>query len=105
MLTVFVAYSPAARHVEWIELRLDDGATAQTALAASGLVQRYAELGGPDLKLGVWGRRCSLSQRLRDGDRLELYRPLRIDPKEARRARGKRARKGSAPAVQRQRSG
>jgi putative ubiquitin-RnfH superfamily antitoxin RatB of RatAB toxin-antitoxin module len=40
----------------------------------------------------VWGRRCALTQRLNDGDRVEIYRPLSVDPKQARRLRDKAAR-------------
>jgi len=41
--------------------------------------------------LAVWGRRATLQQALREGDRIELLRPLQVDPKEARRLRAKKA--------------
>ena len=49
-----------------------------------------------DLQVGVWGRKCDVTAVLRDRDRVELYRPLTVDPKEARRLRYKRA-KQAAP--------
>jgi putative ubiquitin-RnfH superfamily antitoxin RatB of RatAB toxin-antitoxin module len=84
---VIVMYSPAPRQVlEW-ELLLPDGATVRDAVLASGW--RAAGAGQPvdAMEVGIWGRRCSLGQVLRDGDRVEVYRPLLVDPKVARRER------------------
>ena len=65
---------------------LGSGATVQDAIAASGI--RGAV---PDLDLssgvGIFGRPCGLSERLESGDRVEIYRELAIDPREARRLR------------------
>ena len=57
------------------------------ALQQSGLLQHYAELDKQNIQLGVWGRQVSPTQVLRDQDRVEIYRPLRVDPKVARRER------------------
>jgi uncharacterized protein len=51
------------------------------------------------LSCGIWGRRCDMGQALRDGDRVEIYRALAVDPKEARRLRYKGQRKAKRPAV------
>ena len=45
------------------------------------------------LDVGIWGRRCSLDQLVAEGDRVEIYRPLTIDPMEARRTRATLRRK------------
>jgi uncharacterized protein len=82
-----LAYSPAAGAVELVRLRLPASSTARQALEASGLLQRNPALAGSDLSFGVWGRACEGSAALRTGDRLEVYRALRVDPKEARRQR------------------
>ena len=64
-------------------LELPIGATVKDALAASGFqVENHA--------VGVFGKRVALEHRLRPGDRVEIYRPLAIDPKEARRRRAAR---------------
>jgi putative ubiquitin-RnfH superfamily antitoxin RatB of RatAB toxin-antitoxin module len=92
-LRVELAYSPAPRQVQWMMLDLPAGSSVADALSASG----WPALHGltPDkLRCGVWGRPQALDHILRDGDRVELYRPLRVDPKEARRLRYKRQRKG-----------
>lgn len=64
---------------ERMRLELEEGATVRTALAAA---QRAATRG-----IGIYGRRVSLDTRLADGDRVEIYRALGADPKEARRRR------------------
>ena len=62
-------------------------ATVGEAIEASGVRRQVPELAGRELELGVFGQRRTLAEALHDGDRLEIYRPLTIDPKEARRVR------------------
>jgi hypothetical protein len=85
-LRIEVAYSPAPGQVDLVALDLADGARLQDALAASGLPARHG-LAPEDLRTGIWGRPQPLDATLRDRDRVEIYRPLRVDPKEARRLR------------------
>ena len=85
-IAVEVAYSPAARRVDNVTLRLPVSTSAIDAVRRSGLVQRYG-LDEQTLRLGIWGRSCGPEQMLRDRDRVEVYRPLSVDPKEARRLR------------------
>jgi putative ubiquitin-RnfH superfamily antitoxin RatB of RatAB toxin-antitoxin module len=61
------------------ELELEEGATVRAALAAAGMAAPHGA--------GIFGRRVPLDARLADGDRVEVYRPLSADPKEARRRR------------------
>jgi uncharacterized protein len=74
---------------EVVELELADGATVGDAVAAAALGQRFPELDLGALDVGVWSRPCDRSTVLRDGDRVELYRPLRADAKAERRARAR----------------
>lgn len=67
-----------------------DGASVREVIAASGVLQRHAGI-DPE-RVGIWGRRCRLDDLVRDGDRIELYRPLTADPKEVRRRRAARRR-------------
>lgn len=69
------------------QLVLDAGATVGQAVAAADL-GADASLVDPQ-RLGVFGRRAAPEQVLRDGDRVEIYRPLAVDPKEARRRRAR----------------
>jgi uncharacterized protein len=84
---VSVAYSPGAGEVDEVRLSLAAGSTVADALQASGLLSRYPGEALAGAPLGVWGVRCEPGQVLRDRDRVEVYRPLQIDPKEARRKR------------------
>ena len=86
-LSVELVYSPRPGELEVVPLRLAEGSTVLHALRASGLLQRHPEIDPATQPVGVWGRKCPLSQTLRDRDRIELYRPLTVDPKEARRQR------------------
>ena len=86
-LNVSVAYSPRAGEVDEVSLQLAPGATVADALRASGLQARHPGLALDALPVGIWGAFCDRSDALRDRDRVELYRPLRVDPKEARRRR------------------
>jgi len=84
---VAVVYSSAPRQVREVCLSMARGTTVAQALQASGLCSEYTELAGGDLVLGIWGRKCTPDQELRDHDRVEIYRPLKVDPKVARRER------------------
>lgn len=90
-IRVEVAYSPEPRVVDVRALLLPAGSTVADALRASGLMQRHG-LDEGSLRLGVWCRPKEPSTLLRDQDRVEIYRPLKVDPKEARRQRYKRHR-------------
>lgn len=88
-LQVTVLHAPGPRTVRSWSLRLPEGSTVAQALHACGVLQEFPELAqrlGRDA-LSVWGQRCEPSRVLRDQDRVELCRPLRVDPKVARRAR------------------
>ena len=68
---------------------LEEGATVRQAIERSGILQRYPRIELLPGRVGIFGREVDLGARLRDGDRVEIYRPLVADPKEARRRRGK----------------
>jgi len=86
-LKLCVAYSPHARAVDCVDLQLPAGATLADAVRASGLLERHPGIELESAKVGIWGKAATLDTPLRDGDRVELYRPLFVDPKEARRLR------------------
>ncbi len=84
---VEVAYSPAPRIVDIVALTLPLGSTVEDAVVASGLLARHAVPAEPAPALAVWGRLVTADTPLRMHDRVELLRPLLVDPKEARRQR------------------
>jgi uncharacterized protein len=97
MVRVEVVYSATARQVDGVVLVLPPASTVRDALLASGLLERHGLLIDA-VRCGVWSRRCDLARVLRDGDRVEIYRGLTVDPKEARRLRYKGQRKEKRPA-------
>ena len=86
-MKVTIAYSPAARQVREWTLELAPGSNVKQALLQCSLLTEFADLALTTLTTGVWGKRYSLSHKLKDNDRIEIYRPLRVDPKVARRER------------------
>lgn len=86
-MQVIVMVSPAPREVVERTVRLAPGATVADAVRASGLAAQLPGLVEGEADVGVWGRRADWAQPLREGDRVELYRPLTVDPKVARRER------------------
>lgn len=86
-IQVTLVVSPGPRDIHEELLCLPGGSTAWQALQASVLLEHRGIVVAPGLEFGVWGRKVDAAHRLRDGDRLELYRPLRVDPKVARRLR------------------
>lgn len=95
-LHVEVAYSAAPRQVDVVEVSLSAGATILHALRASGLLERHPEIDLAVHRVGIWGRLHALGDPVRDRDRIEVYRGLIVDPKEARRVRYKAQRKTKA---------
>jgi putative ubiquitin-RnfH superfamily antitoxin RatB of RatAB toxin-antitoxin module len=84
---VEVALAAAPRRVDCVALELPQGSTVADAVRASGLLPRHGLSGLEGLAMAVWGRAVSADSTLRDRDRVELLRPLAVDPKEARRLR------------------
>ena len=69
------------------EMEVDEGATLHAVIERSGLLAAHPELDAAHLSVGVFSQPRPLDEPARDGDRIEIYRPLLVDPKEARRHR------------------
>lgn len=90
-LRVEVVYAlPQGEDAALVEL--PRGKTALDAVRASGILERHPEIDRRSLKLGIYGQAVAAHAPLADGDRVEIYRPLVLDPKEARRRRALRKR-------------
>ena len=88
MIEVEVAVALPDRQ-EVIALALQDGATVADALEAARVRERFPDLDWSGVTYGLWSRPCAVDRLLRDGDRVEVYRPLAADPKDQRRARAR----------------
>jgi putative ubiquitin-RnfH superfamily antitoxin RatB of RatAB toxin-antitoxin module len=89
-LSIEVVYAAAPHDVRTATLQLPAGSVLADAVRASGLLSGLDADAVDALQAGIWGRNAPLDTRLRDGDRVELTRGLRVDPKEARRQRYRR---------------
>ena len=74
-----------------LTLQVAEGTTALEAAKQSGITEKFEGIDLENAKLGIFAKVVSPSQVLREGDRVEIYRPLIADPKEVRKARAARA--------------
>ena len=100
MLSVEVAYALVDDQT-LLSIQVRQGATVQDAIQQSGILESYPEIDLSRNKVGVFGKLAKLDAALREGDRVEIYRPLIADPKEVRKlraAQGKQMKKGGGDA-------
>ena len=81
--------APTPERQEVVELDLADGSTVEDALGRVRSHAAFAHVEWERARLGIWSRECTPETRLRDGDRVEIYRALEADPKAQRRARAR----------------
>ncbi|MFT4066384.1 RnfH family protein [Paraburkholderia sp.] len=94
-LSVEVCYAlPDAQTL--IPVEIPAGATLQQAIDASGILQRFPSIDLGTQKVGVFGRLKPLDTVLADHDRVEIYRPLLVDPKMSRQRRVEKTRKAGS---------
>jgi putative ubiquitin-RnfH superfamily antitoxin RatB of RatAB toxin-antitoxin module len=94
-ITVEVVFAVPERQ-KLVTVKLEQGATVADALTASGLKQQFRDTDFAGLQTGIWGRLADRGNVVRDGDRVEIYRELVRDPKEARRELARAQRLGSS---------
>jgi putative ubiquitin-RnfH superfamily antitoxin RatB of RatAB toxin-antitoxin module len=91
-LTVEVVYAlPEKQYLH--KVSLEEGATVEQAIVASGLMRLRPEIDLTSNKVGIWSRAVKLQDAVHDGDRVEIYRPLIADPKALRRQRAEKSAK------------
>ena len=90
-MRVWVVYALPDRQAMQ-ELELPDSATVAEAVARSGLLQQFPEIGERPLACAIYGRAVAESHVLRADDRVDILRPLQVDPKESRRRAAARGR-------------
>ncbi|CTV97351.1 RnfH family protein [Escherichia albertii] len=89
-ITVEVAYAlPERQYLQ--RVKLQEGATVEEAIRASGLLELRTDIDLAKNKVGIYSRPAKLSDIVHDGDRVEIYRPLIADPKELRRQRAEKS--------------
>lgn len=91
MIEVEVAFARPDRQ-EIIRLQVEEGTSAVEAVQRSGIAAVFPEIDPEKDDMGIFGKviKNPAAHELRDGDRVEVYRPLKIDPKQARLNRAKK---------------
>ena len=85
-LRVEVAYAEPGQ--QWVlGIDIAAGSTLEQAIRASGILDAFPDIDLARNRVGIFGKVCSLQQPLQQGDRVEIYRPLAMDPMERRRQR------------------
>ena len=92
MLSIEVCYAQPGEEA-LLAIELPEGATVRQALEASGILERFPQINLARQKVGVFGKLKPLNAVLADHDRVEIYRPLLVDPKAARQRRVEKTRK------------
>ncbi len=91
LLHIEVVYALPEEQV-LVSLEVEEGTTAAQAVERSGIAQKLPDREVAAAPIGIFGRVVAPGAPLRDGDRIEIYRPLQADPKHARRTRARRTR-------------
>jgi hypothetical protein len=89
MLRVSVACAGAGGAVRVVELEIEGGATLADVIRRSGILDHCPGIDLATASVGVFNRIRALGEEVRDGDRVEIYRPLLADPRESRRRRAR----------------
>ena len=92
-MKVSVVYASTVEHIELL-VDVSDDCLVEQAIILSGILGRFPEIDLAINAVGIFSDKVTLDAPLHEGDRIEIYRPLIIDPKDARRLRAnKRAKK------------
>jgi putative ubiquitin-RnfH superfamily antitoxin RatB of RatAB toxin-antitoxin module len=83
-----------------LELKLNAGTTVKRALELSGIYEKFGKVKMTKLPVGIWGKLVERDRIVENGDRIELYRELEIDPREARRRLAESGRTMSQPTIE-----
>lgn len=92
-VTIEVAYAHSAREQVVVSFEVPAGSTVEHAVRVSGILDRFPHIDLSTDAVGIFGQRASLKDAISNGDRIEIYRPLIVDPKQARRRRAGQASK------------
>lgn len=84
MISIIVAYATPEKQVQ-IALLIEESCTVELAIKRSKIMEQFSEIKLANSRVGIFGQLVKLDSNLQDGDRIEIYRPLTIDPKELRR--------------------
>jgi putative ubiquitin-RnfH superfamily antitoxin RatB of RatAB toxin-antitoxin module len=85
-MNVGVCYAEADRQ-SWLRLEVPNNSTVEQAIQLSGLLNRYPEIDLSKQKVGIFGKLAKLDTIIQEGDRVEIYRQITVDPTQVKRRR------------------
>lgn len=85
-MNVGVCYADSDRQL-WLRMEVPDSSSVEDAIRHSGILERFPEIDLSEQKVGIFGKLVKLDSPLKEGDRIEIYRPITADPKTVRRRR------------------
>jgi uncharacterized protein len=85
-MNVGVCYAEADRQL-WMRLEVPDSSTVEEAINLSGVLKLYPEINLASQKVGIFGKIAALDTPIKDGDRVEIYRQITVDPQTVQRRR------------------
>ena len=85
-MNVGVCYAEVDRQL-WMRLEVPDDSTVEQAIQLSGVLKLYPEINLSTQKVGIFGKIATLETPVKDGDRVEIYRPITVDPQTVQRRR------------------
>lgn len=83
-MNIGVCYAEADRQL-WMRMEIPDGSSVKEAIERSGILKRFPEIDLETQKVGIYGKLVRLDAPIKEGDRIEIYRPITADPKTVRR--------------------
>ena len=83
-MKISVAYTNPMRKC-WLKIDVPDECTALDAIRASGILDQFPEIDIENQKIGVYGKVIKPDALIKEGDRVEIYRPITADPKTVKR--------------------
>jgi putative ubiquitin-RnfH superfamily antitoxin RatB of RatAB toxin-antitoxin module len=88
-IKVEVAYADTKQQ-RILSVLVDEGSTIEKVIDCSGILEIFTDIDLSKQKVGIFSQQKKLDDRVQEGDRVEIYRPLTLDPKEARKRRAKK---------------
>lgn len=85
-MNVGVCYAEVDRQL-WLRLEVPDDCTLEDAIHLSGVLTLYPDINLAKQKVGIFGKITALTTQIKDGDRVEIYRPITADPQQVQRRR------------------
>jgi putative ubiquitin-RnfH superfamily antitoxin RatB of RatAB toxin-antitoxin module len=88
-MKIGVAYATLAKQL-WLNIEVPEGTTVRQAIEKSGILKEFTNIDLETQKVGIFGKVVELDDLIKDGDRVEIYRPITADPKAVKRKRADR---------------